>query len=77
MEEESKERPSIDLDKLPSSIRDRLRRESSDVEKQNPNVEVGNPEERRRSGTFTITPEMRRRLEARQSSDKQSDQNKK
>jgi RND family efflux transporter MFP subunit len=62
LEEPDSEKPGIDLDKLPPSIRDRLKsREGSTTEK--PDVQVGSPDNAGKRGSFTVSPEMMKRLE--------------
>jgi hypothetical protein len=49
------------LDKLPPSIRERLK--SGDTQGFKPEVKVGSTEDKKSEGTFTISPEMKKRLQ--------------
>ena len=60
---EEDEKTTIDLDKLPASIRQRLGTKKQGQTSSKPRVEVGTPEGRQRSGTFKVSPEMMERLQ--------------
>lgn len=70
--EESSTKTAIDIDKLPASIRERLRAQGQSTQSA-PKVEVGETEGRRRQGTFKISPEMAKRLEQRKSQQSQQE----
>ena len=59
-EEDLKEKPKIDLDKLPPSIRERLK--SGGTQGSKPEVKVGSTEDKKKEDTFTVSPEMMKRL---------------
>lgn len=67
--EGSESKPSIDLDKLPPAIRQRLQEQGAESTTSEPKIEVGTPEGRQREGTFRVTPDMMRRLEGSRASD--------
>ena len=64
---ETDSKTKIDMDKLPASIRQRLRAREQTKEAQKPKVEVGSPEGRQKKGAFKVSPEMMKRLQEKKS----------
>jgi multidrug efflux pump subunit AcrA (membrane-fusion protein) len=68
--QEASDKPNIDLDKLPASIRKRLGGGQQE-ENEQPQIDVGAPEDKKETGTFRVTPDMMKRLERNKDSENQ------
>lgn len=71
-EEKSGEMEGLDLDRLPASIRQRLGTGKQGQTSPESQVEVGSPEGRRREGSFRVSPEMMKRLQQQETSEKKN-----